>query len=154
MIKEGIISNSNQDPINKTISWCLVLLGIFQGVVVRLFGPALLIVWIFRFGLFLPGLLSNLTKICDPTISLNEVELTPINLFAGVLFGSLYTGLYILFVVGHTPKAKLVQDEISIVRYTEPTRYKNDAASAYRSWLFQPVIISFYVLACHSVAIT
>jgi hypothetical protein len=41
ILSEGIISNSSQDPINKAISCFLVLLAFVQGLIVRLFGPAL-----------------------------------------------------------------------------------------------------------------
>jgi hypothetical protein len=140
MLQEGIISNSNQDPISKFLSWCLVAFGVFQGLVVRMFGPALLIVWMFRFGLFLPDLIADPARVFDPQLSLLAVEQQPGRLLDGILFGGMYWLLYIAFVIGHTPRAKPIQDEISIVRYTEPSRYKNDARSAYRAWLFQPVL--------------
>jgi hypothetical protein len=140
MLSEGIISNSNQDPIGKFFSWGLVLLNVFQGIVVRMFGPALLIVWMFRFGLFLPDLIADPARIFDPNLSLLEVETEPGRLFDGIMFGGMYLVLYIAFVIGHTPRAKPIQDEIAIVRYTEPSRYKNDALSAYRGWLFHPVL--------------
>jgi hypothetical protein len=147
MLSEGIIGNSNQDPISKTFSWCLVLLGVFQGLVVRMFGPALLIVWMFRFGLFLPDLLAEPGKIFDPNLSLVEVEMQPGRLLDGVLFGGMYLVLYVAFIIGHTPRAKPMQDEVSIVRYTEPSKYKNDTGSAYRGWLFQPVLwLNFVVV--------
>lgn len=140
MLQDGIISNSNQDPISKALSWCMVALGVFQGLVIRMFGPALIIVWMFRFGLFIPDLISDPSRVFDPDLSLNAVEAEPGRLLDGVLFGGMYWILYIAFVIGHTPRAKPVQDEISIVRYTEPSRYKNDARSAYRAWLFIPVL--------------
>ena len=150
MIQEGIISNSNQDPINKFLSWCLVVLGIFQGLVVRMFGPALLMVWMFRFGLFLPDLITDPSRIFDPSLSLMEVESESGRLVDGIVFGGMYLLLYIGFVLGHTPRAKPIQDEISIVRYTEPSRYKNDASSAYRGWLFHPMLwINFIVVVLY-----
>ena len=146
MLSEGIISNANQDPISKTLSWCLVLLGVMQGLVVRMFGPALLIVWMFRFGLFLPDLLADPAKIFDPNISLVEVESEPGRLLDGLLFGGMYLVLYISFVIGHTPRAKPMQDEVSIVRYTEPSRYKNDTMIAYSGRLLQPVLLLNFVV--------
>jgi hypothetical protein len=140
MLQEGIITNSNQDAISKSFSWCLVALGVFQGLVVRMFGPALVIVWMFRFGLFLPDLIADPIRVFDPNLSLWEVEMEPGRLMTGIIFGSMYLLLYIAFVIGHTPRAKPIQDKMSIVRYTEPSGYKNDASSAYRGWLFQPVL--------------
>ncbi|CAB9497710.1 Chitin synthase [Seminavis robusta] len=140
ILQEGIITNSNQDPIAKALSWFLVVLGVIQGMVVRLFGPALLIVWMFRFGLFAPDLLHDPEKIFDPTISLAEVEVQPGRLRDGIAFGLAYWLLYVLFILGHTPRAKPINDEIGIVRYTEPTRWKNDSGSAYRPILFHLVL--------------
>ena len=141
MLKEGIITNSNQDSFTKTMSWIMVAWSVMQGLVTRLFGPALNIVWMFRFGLFIPDLVSDPSQIFDPNVNLLDVESQPDRLGYGLLLGGLYLVLYIGFVVGHTPRAKPIQDEISIVRYTEPSRYTNDSKSAYRWWLFLPVLL-------------
>ena len=66
MLMEGIVSRSNQDPLNRFLSWVLVVINVIQGLVVRLFGPALLIVWMFRFGLFIPDIID------DPTVIFGE----------------------------------------------------------------------------------
>jgi hypothetical protein len=94
----------------------------------------------FRFGVFLPDLIEDPSSIFDPQIDLVEVELKTGRLFCGFIFGGIYLLLYISFVIGHTPRAKPVQDEISIVRYTEPSRYVNDKISSFQWWLFYPVI--------------
>jgi hypothetical protein len=140
MLQDGIISNSNQDPISKSLSWCLVALGVFQGLVVRMFGPALIIVWMFRFGLFIPDLIADPSRVFDPDLSLRAVETEPGRLLDGILFGGIYWVLYIAFVIGHVPRAKPVNEELSMVRYTEPSRYRSDSRSAYRGWLFLPVL--------------
>lgn len=150
MLHDGIITNSNQDPISKLLAWCLLVLGVFQGLVVRMFGPALLIVWTFRFGLFIPDLVADPARIFDPELSLLDVEAEKGRLRDGILFGGFYLLLYVCFVIGHTPRAKPVQDEISFVKFTEPSRYKNDVASAYRDWLFLPALwINFIVVALY-----
>ena len=45
MLMERIVTRSNQDPFNRFLSWLLVIINVVQGMVVRLCGPALLIVW-------------------------------------------------------------------------------------------------------------
>ena len=147
MLQEGIITNSNQDDFTRLMSWILVVLSVLQGFVVRLFGPALNIVWMFRFGLFIRDLYSDPARLFDPDVNLLEVEVEDGRLKEGILCGGLYLVLYIAFVVGHTPRAQPIQDEISIVRYTEPSRYKNDSKSAYRAPIFHAVLwINFVVI--------
>uniref|UniRef100_A0A7S4ICB3 chitin synthase n=1 Tax=Odontella aurita TaxID=265563 RepID=A0A7S4ICB3_9STRA len=141
VLSEGLISRSNQDPMTKFCSWLLVVLNVVQGMVVRLFGPSLLIVWMFRFGLFAPDLWSDPTRIFDPELSLVEVELEPGRLKDGLIFSGVYLVLYIAFVIGHTPRAKPVARGESIVRYSEPTAFRNDNKSSYRGWLFWPVLL-------------
>jgi uncharacterized membrane protein len=149
MLAEGLITNSNQDPVNKFLSWWLVVVNVVQGMVVRLFGPALLIVWMFRFGLFLPDLVTDPKSIFDPDLSLVDVEIEEGRLPYGVAFGGLYFLLYVAFVVGHTPRAKPVaNNDMKIVRYTEPTSYCNDTASAYRAWLFHTVLWFNFIVVC------
>jgi hypothetical protein len=49
---------------------------------------------------------------------------------------------------GHTPRAKPVSSEIKIVRYSEPSSYRNDTASSYRGWLFLPVLWINFIVVC------
>ena len=150
MLQEGIILNSNQDAFTRTMSQILVVLSVLQGFVVRLFGPALNIVWMFRFGLFIQDLYKDPGRLFDPEVNLLEVEIEDGRLKEGIICGGLYLILYIAFIVGHTPRAKPIQDEISIVRYTEPSRYKNDSKSAYRGWIFHAVLwINFVVIVLY-----
>lgn len=129
------------------LSWFLVVLNVFQGLVVRFTGPALLVVWMFRFGLFLPDLFNDPTVIFDPEVSLMELEIKQHRLGWGLLTGGVYLGLYIAYILGHVPVAKPVTKGITITRYTEPTAYASDKQSSYRSWLFVPVLwINFVVI--------
>ena len=93
-LREGIISSSNQDTFNKFLSWCMVYLNFFQATVIRLFGPALLIVWIFRFGLFLPDLVQNPKFFFDPTLSPTAFEIDENRLIYGVTLGGLYVSSF------------------------------------------------------------
>lgn len=124
----------------KFLSWLLVLVNVIQGFVVRFFGPALLIVWMFRFGLFLPDILSDPKVIFDPDTDLREVEFEKGRFVYGLLSGGIYALMYVLFIVGHIPRAKPIKGQSSIVRYTEPTAYCSDKSSAFRGWLFHPVL--------------
>ena len=52
-----------------------------------------------------------------------------------------------MFIIGHTPQARPVSgDDVSVVRYSEPTAWRNDKKSEYRGWLFQPAMwVTFFV---------
>jgi cellulose synthase/poly-beta-1,6-N-acetylglucosamine synthase-like glycosyltransferase len=63
MLLEGIVTRSNQESVNRFFSWLLVVINVVQGIVVRLCGPALLIEWMFRFGLFIPDLFADPTTL-------------------------------------------------------------------------------------------
>ena len=57
--------------------------------------------------------------------------------------------MYVAFVVGHTPKAKPVHNnEVEILRYTEPTAWRNEKSSAYRGWLMYPVLFVNFLVVC------
>ena len=96
MLQEGIITNSNQDDFTRLMSWILVVLSVLQGFVVRLFGPALNIVWMFRFGLFIRDLYSDPARLFDPDVNLLEVEVEDGRLKEGILCGGLYLVLLCL----------------------------------------------------------
>ena len=146
MLNEGIITRSNQDPINKFLSWFLVVLNVFQGLVIRFTGPALLVVWMFRFGLFIPDIIEDPTVIFDPTVSLTTIEFEEHRFSWGLLTGGLYLALYVAFILGHVPVAKPVTKGIAITRYTEPTAYSSDNRSSYRGWLFAPVLVMNFIV--------
>ncbi len=138
---------SNQDPINKLLSQFLVLINVFQALVVRFMGPSLVVVWMFRFGLFIPDVIISPATIFDPTISLTYVEITEHRLWYGIATGGAYLLLYIAFILGHIPHAKPIKKATQITRYTEPTAYSCDNASAYRRWIFGPVLfVNFLVV--------
>lgn len=139
-IAEGIVTQSNQDPMTKFLSWLLVVVNVIQGFVVRFFGPAVLIVWMFRFGLFIPDVFSDPRVIFDPDTNLLEVEFEEGRFLYGLFSGGIYALMYVMFIVGHIPRAKPTKGKSSIVRYTEPTAYCSDKSSAYRWWLFHPVL--------------
>ena len=141
MVMEGIITRSNQDPTNKVVSWLLIMISIVQGMTVRLFGPALLIVWMFRFGLFLPDLVIDPRVMFDPDLSLVELEIEEERLPYGLLLSGLYTLLHVAFIIGHVPRAKPGKGRTEITRHTDPLWYQNDKNSAYRGWLFIPVVV-------------
>ena len=90
ILREGVISNSSQDQLNKFLSWCMVLLNVIHEMVVRMFGPALLIVWMFRLGLFLPDLFTNPKVVFDPDLSLKAMEINANRLPFGILVGGFY----------------------------------------------------------------
>jgi cellulose synthase/poly-beta-1,6-N-acetylglucosamine synthase-like glycosyltransferase len=132
-------SSSNRYHLNKTVSWCLVTLVIFQSLVAQMFGPALLIVVMFQFGIFLPDLYSDPSNLFDPTLSLADVDAEPARLMYACAVGLAYWLLYIAFVLGHIPRVKPVQDERSIIPWRKPTRWVDDSRSAFRAWLFHLV---------------
>jgi hypothetical protein len=84
----------------------LVIVNVIQGFVVRFFGPALLIVWMYRFGLFIPDIFSDPIAVFDPKISIQAIQFDLKRLKYGVLSGGLYALFYVLFVVGHIPYVK------------------------------------------------
>jgi hypothetical protein len=140
-VAEGIVTQANQDPMTKFLSWLLVIINVIQGFTVRFIGPALLIVWMFRLGLFLPDIFHDPSVIFDPDISITSIEFEDHRMKYGLLSGGLYAVLYVLFIIGHTPRAKPAKSESSmIVRYTEATSYMSDSASAFRWWLFYPSV--------------
>jgi hypothetical protein len=73
--------------------WWLVAISVIQGLVVRLVGPALLTVWVFRFGLFLPDLVTDPSAIFDPNLSLTELEIEEQRLPYGIACGGCYVSL-------------------------------------------------------------
>lgn len=141
LIAEGIISRSNQAETTRMFSWILVCLHIIQGATVRFAGPALLMVWMFRFGLFIPDILEEPANIFDPTIAIPDLEEEPIRLWCSAAMGGLYTLLYVWFIVAHTPRAVPVATDTTIVRYTEATTYRSDKSSA-----FNPFVMGLSVL--------
>ncbi|KAG7351377.1 chitin synthase [Nitzschia inconspicua] len=146
MLREGIITRSNQEIINKTLSLLLVILNVFQGIVIRFFGPPLLIVWLFRFGLFIPDFFDDPAIIFSPEVSLTSLEIEEGRLKYGLALGGAYLLLYIAYILGHIPHAKPVTKGIQITRYTEPTAYAGDKQSAYRAWIFIPVLWANFLL--------
>jgi hypothetical protein len=156
------VTRANQEQTTKLLSWLLVVLNVIQGFVVRFFGPALLIVWMFRFGLFIPDIFTDPMKIFDPDISITALEFEEDRFKYGIVTGGMYALFYVFFVVGHIPyvtntaNGLMLDDspffrafvfsnsrakpskgtETTIVRYTEPTAYCSDSRSAFRSNLF------------------
>lgn len=155
MLNEGIITRSNQDPINKILSLLLVVLNLVQGLIVRFFGPPLLVVWLFRFGLFIPDFFDDPAVIFSPEVSLTALEIEEGRLKYGLALGGAYLLLYIVYILGHIPHAKPVTKGIQITRYTEPTAYAGDKRSAYRGWIFTPVLwANFLVMVLFAVNVT
>lgn len=147
LIAEGIISKSNQAQSTRVISWILVCLHILQGLTVRFAGPALLMVWTTRFGLFLPDIFDEPQNIFDPTIALKDLEEEPIRIWGSVLIGGGYTLLYVWFVIAHTPQAVPVETDTAIVRYTEATQYRSDKSSSFRPLpMTLSVLINIFVV--------
>ena len=78
-----------------------------------------------------------------------SLEIEEQRLKYGIVVGLAYLGMYIAFVVGHTPKAKPVyNNEVEILRYTEPTAWRNEKSSAYRGWLMYPVLFVNFLVVC------
>jgi hypothetical protein len=133
----------------------LVILNVFQGLVVRFFGPPLLVVWLFRFGLFVPEFFHDPAVIFSPEVSLTALEIDMGRLKYGLVLGGPYLLLYIVYILGHIPHAKPITKGIQITRYTEPTAYTGDKQSAYREWIFTPVLwANFFVMFLFIVNVT
>jgi len=135
LLSERIIANSNQASTTRFVSWVMVVLHIIQGVTVRYSGPALLIVWMWRFGLFLPDIISDPANIFDPTIEVADLEAEPFRLWCSIAFGGGYALLYIWFVLAHKPRAVPVIEDSTIVRYTEAKKWRIDKSSAYNPFV-------------------
>lgn len=147
MLNEGIITRSNQEFFTKTLSLLLVLLNVVQGLVVRFLGPPLLVVWLFRFGLFIPDFFDDPAVIFSPEVSLTALEIEEGRLPYGLALGGGYLLMYIAFIMSHCPHAKPITKGIQITRFTEPTAYASDRKSSYRPWIFTPVLwVNFGVM--------
>ena len=152
MLNEGIITRSNQEFFTKACSFLLVLLSVIQGLVVRFLGPPLLVVWLFRFGLFIPDFFDDPAVIFSPEVSLTALEIEEHRLPYGLALGGGYLLMYITYIMSHCPHAKPVTKGIQITRYTEPTAYASDSKSAYRAWIFTPVLwVNFIVMVLFAV---
>jgi len=77
-----------------------------------------------------------------------SLEIDDHRLKYGITVALVYLGLYVAFIVGHTPHAKPIQHDVQILRYTEPKAWRNDKASAYRGWLFVPVLMVNFLVVC------
>lgn len=84
----------------------------------------------------------------DPELNLVTLEIEDGRLKYGAFVGLAYLALYVAFILGHTPVAKPVEHEVRILRYTEAKSYRNDNASAYRGWLFIPVLWVNVLVVC------
>lgn len=147
-IQEGIITNSNQATSTRVFSFLLVMLHLFQGLLVRFGGPALLMVWVFRFALVLPDMLVNPERAFDPDLTLSDLEEDRLPLALGLTVG--YWLLYVVFLIGHMPRAIPVKNEdLSIVRYSEASVYRSDRSSAYRPCLMMTtVVVNTILMGC------
>uniref|UniRef100_A0A7S3P609 chitin synthase n=1 Tax=Amphora coffeiformis TaxID=265554 RepID=A0A7S3P609_9STRA len=141
LLSERIISNSNQALTTRFVSWVMVALHIIQGITVRYSGPALLIVWMWRFGLFLPDIIKDPANIFDPTVAVADLEAEPFRLWCSIAFGGGYALLYIWFVLAHKPRAVPVIEDSTIVRYTEAKKWRSDKSSS-----FNPFVMGLSVL--------
>eukprot|EP00977_Amphora_coffeiformis_P021695 scaffold9738_cov132-Amphora_coffeaeformis.AAC.1 len=119
----------------------MVALHIIQGITVRYSGPALLIVWMWRFGLFLPDIIKDPANIFDPTVAVADLEAEPFRLWCSIAFGGGYALLYIWFVLAHKPRAVPVIEDSTIVRYTEAKKWRSDKSSS-----FNPFVMGLSVL--------
>ena len=90
----------------------------------------------------------------DPELNLVSLEIKDERLKYGITVAVAYLFLYVAFIVGHTPHAKPVQHDVQILRYTEPKAYRSDKASAYRGWLFIPVLWVNFLVVCLYIANT
>lgn len=89
-----------------------------------------------------------LFDITDPALNLVSLEIEEGRLIYGASVALAYLSLFIAFIVGHTPVATPVAHEVPILRYTEAKEYRSDNASAYRGWLFIPVLWVNVLVVC------
>ena len=86
--------------------------------------------------------------VTDPALNLVSLEIEEGRLIYGASVALAYLLLFIAFIVGHTPVATPVKHEVPILRYTEAKEYRSDNASAYRGWLFMPVLWVNVLVVC------
>lgn len=60
--------------------------------------------------------------------------------------GATYFLLYVVFVLGHTPRAVPVETDVAIIRYTEATKYRSDRKSAYRPAIMTASVIANFII--------